>query len=322
MNIVTAEVGIDVHKAMHFVSIDRGKPFEVENSQEPLSLLVERLPRPCVVHVEASGGYERLLVRLLREAGIEIRVHNALKARRLSQAIGSAAKTDPVDSKALSATGNLLPSYTPRSPERQTLTDLSRALDSIRECISELKKRRDMPEIDSSAKSVYSGAIDALSAELKAGRKQFETQVESSPFAEVYKVAQSILGIGPETARVCVSELPENWKTASIASLSAYAGLAPIDDASGQRTGKSRIGNGNRRLKGAFYMPALYAVRHLSWATNLYAGLRAKGRTHLQAIVAVMRRLFVRVVAVMKRGTPWQGEPPMNKITEQKAAMT
>lgn len=316
MSIVTSEVGIDVHKAKHFVSIDCGKPFEVENTQEALEQLVKELPHPCVVHVEASGGYERLLVRILREAGIDIRAHNALKAHRLSQAMGSAAKTDPVDSKALSARGKMLPICEPKTPERQALTDLSRALDSIRECIADLKKRRKMPEIDASAQAVYSDTIKALCAQLKAGRKQFEIQVKASSLAKLYEVANSLPGVGPETARTCLCELPENWKTASMEQLSAYAGLAPIDDASGQRTGKSHVGHGNKRLKGAFYMPALYAIKHLLWAQELYDGLRAKGRTHLQAIVAVMRRLFIRVVAVMKRGTPWVEEALTAKKAE------
>ena len=48
-------------------------------------------------------------------------------------------------------------------------------------------------------------------------------------------------------------------------------------------------------------MPALSAVRHQAWAKALYARLRAKGRTHQQAIVAVMRKLLHGIWIVLQR---------------------
>ncbi len=116
----------------------------------------------------------------------------------------------------------------------------------------------------------------------------------------------SVPGVGPVTACAVVAELPDDLSGVSTAQAAAYAGLAPLDDSSGKRDGPKTVGRGNARLKAALYMPALGLVRRPGWARDLYTRLKDKGRRHQAAIVAVMRKLLTRVVAVLKRGTPWQ----------------
>src|SRR5436190_23315393 len=101
MDIVTPQVGIDVSKDWLDVSIGGGSVFRVRNDSSGCLALVERLCLPCVVHLEASGGYERLASRILGASGIEVRVHDPLKVRRLFQAAGPNAKTDSLDARSL-----------------------------------------------------------------------------------------------------------------------------------------------------------------------------------------------------------------------------
>lgn len=310
MNIVTAQIGGDVSKDEILVSVQGNKPFKTLNQEAALVAAAERLPRPCEVHLERSGGYERLAARVFTQAGIVVRLHNPLKARRLAQAIGPKAKTDAVDAKALAELGELLPVQEPKSAEREALSDLSRAIETIKQTITQYKKRRAVPELDEGAKHAYEKVIVALSKERDELIKQFEKRVRSSSLAADYKLILSVWDVGPVTARNCLCELPENAKRCRPCQVSSYAGLAPIDDSSGKHTGPSRIGRGAVRLKAGMYMSAISALRHQQWAKDLYAGLRAKGRTHQQAIVAVMRRQLLRVVAVLQRNTPWQAEPP------------
>jgi transposase len=322
MSIVASAIGIDAHQRQLHVSIGKSKAFQVPNQEGPVSEFVAALPAGSVAHVEASGGYERLVCRVLREAGLEARVHNPLKARRLFQAVGSSAKTDALDARGLSDRGPMLPVRPPKSAERQGLTDLSRAIDGIKSTASEFKKRCDMPEIDPHAREAYRRVVQALTEQLKGLRREFHELVTTSSSASLYELALTVPDIGAETARVCVSELPENWRTASLAQLSVYAGLAPIDDSSGKRVQPARLGRGNFRLKAIFYMPALLAVQRRQWAKDLYARLRAKGRAHQQAIIAVMRRLFLRVMAVLRRGSPWTEEAPDDLRNAVAAART
>lgn len=310
MNIVASEVGIDVSSQELVTSIDQAKAIRISNTQEGAEQLAALLPSGSIVHVESSGGYERIAVRVLRKAGFQVRIHNPLRARRLAQGVGPKAKTDPIDAKLLSERGRLLPVSEPKSAERQDMSDLSRAIDTIKGKIAGLRKRRNMPGLDEAAKQAYAEAIKALQAVAKKHEIQFAKRIAKSSYKVAYELAKSVDCVGPVTTRCCLSELPENFRTQPPARISSYAGLAPIDDSSGKRNGPARIGQGNCRLKKAMYMPAVTAIAKRAWARDLYARLRAKGRTHDQAIVAVMRKILVQIVSVIQRGSPWQAEPP------------
>lgn len=309
MNIVTPQTGIDVAKDELVVSIQESKPFAIPNDEKHCLELASRLPKEGVVHLEASGGYERLVRRVLTEAGIKVLVHNPLKPRRLAQALGVKAKTDPVDAKVLSRSGALLPEGSVKSIIRQQLADHSRAIDTLRTQVGKFKKQMGMPELDSEAQKIYAGVIQDLEQRIQEAVKSFQARVKVSPLFTEYKLIQSIPSLGQTTARICVCEFPEDFALRSPGEIASYAGLAPIDASSGKHVGRARLGHGNSRLKAAFYMPALCAIRSQKWARELYARLKAKGRAHQSAIVAVMRRLLVRVVAVLKRGSAWEAEP-------------
>lgn len=305
MNIVVSQIGIDVGKEELVVCIDQGKPFACSNTAKGCLEIIEKFPAGAVVHLEASGGYERLVRRLLSEHGFTVVVHNPLKSRRIAQAQGVRAKTDPVDAKLLSRSGHLLPQETVKRTERQQLADHSRAIDTLKAMVMSLKQSQVRPELDSPAKQLYAEAILALQQQIAAAEKEFEVRVKASDCAESYQLIQTVPSLGKLTARRCICELPEDVMERSTGQIASYAGLAPVDDSSGKRTGRSRLGNGNSRLKAAFYMPALCAIRHEAWAKDLYQRLRSNKKSHQTATVAVMRRLLIRAVAVIKRQKRW-----------------
>src|SRR5690349_20685181 len=109
MSIVASEVGIDVSKSDLVASIDQRRAVVYANTPEGAALVCRELPAGSTVHMESSGGYERTVERALRASGLDVRVHNPLKARRLSEGIGPTAKTDAIDARKLSSTGKLLP---------------------------------------------------------------------------------------------------------------------------------------------------------------------------------------------------------------------
>ncbi len=63
-------------------------------------------------------------------------------------------------------------------------------------------------------------------------------------------------------------------------------------------------------LKAALYMPAMALVSRNTWGKTCYRNIRSKGLAHQQAIVAVMRKLLLQLVAVLKRQTAWMLEAP------------
>lgn len=313
MSIIAPQIGIDVSKKALCVSINRGKAFTVSNSKEHLAGLVQRLPEGSVINLEATGGYERLCARTLQSEGFEVRTHNALKTKRLAQAHGVKAKTDAMDAQHLSAHAGSLKPCARKSVAREDLSDFVRAITSIKATLSEYRKRIALPELDEDAALLFGSMIEMTSKVLKEAQKDLVSRIgKNEEFKKNFLLAKSVPCIGEVTAAIVITELPEDFKARATNQISSYTGIAPMDDESGNKRAPKHIRQGNKRLKAALYMPAITAISRAPWAKELYARLKAKGRTHQSAIVAVMRRLLVRVIAVLKRGTKWI-EPQTSK---------
>src|SRR3954469_19048382 len=95
-----AFVGIDVSKARLDVAVlPSGEAFEVANDEGGWRELVRRLwPQgAAAIGLEASGGYERGVLRALIEAGLAARLVNPLRVRQFARACGTIAKNDRLD---------------------------------------------------------------------------------------------------------------------------------------------------------------------------------------------------------------------------------
>jgi transposase len=314
---ITNEIGIDVHKATLQVSIDSAKSFCVANDQSGIGVLLPQIPKGATVHIEASGGYERPLRRILKKEGITCKVHNPRKIERLADALSRPAKTDNLDAILLCEAGPLVKGYEARSLEQEKLNDMSRAIESLKVSRSEFKKQAGKPELPSCCAKAYAASIKHLDTEIKKLEKAFFQCIQKSSYKGQFELAKSVNCIGPITAAILVSEFPANFYNATPRQLVSYGSLAPKDDSSGKRNGQKHLGAGNMHIKGVMYMPAMTALKTEIWAKALYKRLLQRGRCHQQAIVAVMRKLLERVIVVIQRGTAYQAVPP-KKVADSK----
>ena len=94
-------IGIDVSKQHLDVSIAGSKSQRLPNTQSGLRLLHQKLGRLAHPRVtcEATGGYEKLLVDSMLDAGIEVCVAAPGRVRYLAHAEGLLAKTDSIDAE-------------------------------------------------------------------------------------------------------------------------------------------------------------------------------------------------------------------------------
>ncbi len=95
-------IGIDVSKASPEVAFGSGGELRsVANEDRAIAqLAVElRAPKPELVVMEASGGYERMSAALLWEAGLPIVIANPRQIRQFCQGMGEHAKTDRRDAQ-------------------------------------------------------------------------------------------------------------------------------------------------------------------------------------------------------------------------------
>src|SRR5260221_12584770 len=93
-------VGIDVAKAWLDVAVrPNGTTWRTANAEAELPPLVERVQQlgPQLVVLEATGGYERVVVALLATAGVPSAGVNPRQVRDFAKATGRLAKTDQLD---------------------------------------------------------------------------------------------------------------------------------------------------------------------------------------------------------------------------------
>ena len=98
-------VGIDISKARLDVCSASGRRLAVGNDAAGVAELVGWLEPGSLVVMEASGGYERLVHRLLAERGLEVAVVNALRVRQFAKGAGLLAKTDRLDAAVIARYG-------------------------------------------------------------------------------------------------------------------------------------------------------------------------------------------------------------------------
>ena len=121
------------------------------------------------------------------------------------------------------------------------------------------------------------------------------------PFADRAALYRTVPGVGPLTSATLVAYLPELgcWDGKSLTSL---VGLAPWSRDSGKKRGNRAIRGGRRSVRSALYLCAWSVIRHDSELRRFYQNLRQRGKPGNVALVAVMRKLLLRLNAVARRG--------------------
>ena len=98
--------GVDVAKATLQLHL-QGQQSEFHNTLKGLLQLVAQLQTVPSVQVvcEATGGYERAMVKVLHQGQIPVSVTNPARVRAAAQAQGQRAKTDRIDARGLTDYG-------------------------------------------------------------------------------------------------------------------------------------------------------------------------------------------------------------------------
>jgi len=122
---------------------------------------------------------------------------------------------------------------------------------------------------------------------------------------EKVNLLSSVPGVGPQTARTLLAELPE-LGTASRQEIAALAGVAPFNRDSGHRRGQRSIAGGRGAVRTALYMATLVATRYNPVIRKHYERLLAAGKRKKVALVACMRKLLVMLNAILRTQKTWR----------------
>jgi transposase len=304
-------IGIDVSKAHIDITILPGrKHLQIERTElaidEWLSQLELGEGEDVLAVLEASGGYERLVMRRLAAAGTPLVLIEPARARAYARAMKRRAKTDRIDSGTLADMADG-PARDERrwkplgfeAGELRTLVDRRSQLVETREA----ERKRLATAIAEDYHAVIDDlkeVVAFLSTRVQQLSEQIDVAIERCPeLRERATAIEAVSGIGPTTSATLLAHVPElgNVDRGQIAAL---VGVAPLTRESGDWIGQRFISGGRAVARKALYMAALAATRHNAVIREYYAGLLARGKKKKVALVACMRKLLIHLNGLLR----------------------
>ena len=293
-----------------------------ENSGKRVNDLLKyvALQEVSKVVCESTGGYERLLVKRLREGGVSVQVAHPLRVRAFARACGVEAKTDPLDAQVLSRYGLVFSdSDTARpdsEPEREDLRQLlGRRRQLMDDRVRELNRLDKRPSV--SAEKSTRRHVRWLDREIERLNEEYKELLKhSASLSETVELYQTVPGVGQLTAATLIAYLPELGQRDG-RTLTSLVGLAPWSRDSGKKRSNRSIRGGRGTVRRALYICAWVVLRMDGDLRDFYRRLRERGKPGKVAVIAVARKLLMQLNAVARRGTPWVKQHGNNCLSHQ-----
>ena len=315
MTVAYPIAGIDISSTtLDGALLDAGGKFEAvqcANSKAGAKKLAKSFAKRKValVVIEATGGYEAILMAALAAEGVAFARVNPRQVRDFARGIGRLAKTDPIDARVLAIFGErarpritTLPSAEEArlkalSLRRRQLVDMRVAEKNHRVQITDKDIRASIERIIEALDEEIESIEDAI-AELIAGCETMRVRQE---------LLESIPCVAATTSATIIAELPElGGRSTNV--LKALVGVAPFNADSGGVKGQRHIQGGRAPLRQALYMSAQTGYRCNPVLKVFYERLRAKGKSHKQAIIACVGKLVSMMNAIVKSGTKFNAK--------------
>ena len=303
-------IGIDVSKARLDVDFsDERSGFGVANDSAGHAQIVKVVKEaaPSRIVIEATGGYERIIVAELSAAGLPVVVVNPRQVRDFAKATGRLAKTDAIDAKVLALFAvAIAPPLRPLDDEQTQIFAelLTRRRQLVQMRVSE--SNRLAQARDRRVRKSIQRVIDLLDHQMASIEDEIDQHIQQCPiWKEKQELLLAVEGIGPTTARTLLAELPE-LGTVSRQQIAALVGLAPFNRDSGKTRGQRSIAGGRAAVRSVLYMATLAATRHNPVIRHHYQHLLARGKRKKVALVACARKLLIILNAMLRENKTWR----------------
>lgn len=281
----------------------------------------------CFV-MEATGVYYQNLAWHLHQQGRYVSVVLANLAKKYLQSLGYKSKNDQIDAKGLAHMGaeRKLAQWQPLSSQLYLLRKLSREHEQLQKARTSIKN---LLHVEAYTLLAGKSTVKRLEKTLALfDRQLLEIEKELEAAVAQDEVLQtkvdniiSIKGLGFLTAVTIIAETNGFELFKNQKQLVSYAGYDVVENQSGTRTGKTRISKkGNSHLRRSLFMPAFNMVRYeLPVFKALYERLMERGKTKMQAYVAIQKKLLVLVYTLWRKNEKY-GEKKANIQSQQAAA--
>ena len=206
--------GIDVSKGrLDVMVLPEEQCSSVSNDASGWADLVDQLRGSSIaaIGIEASGGYERGVMRALLAAGMPVRQVNPFKLRQFARASGVLAKNDPLDARMIASFVAIMPTRPAQlqAPAAQRLTEM---LAVRRQLSAEKIAAENASRLleDAMLQRLSRRRIARLAADIDLlDQRMVEIVATEATLAHRYRLLSSMPGVGPVLACTLIALLPE-----------------------------------------------------------------------------------------------------------------
>lgn len=301
-------VGVDVSKAKLDVAFSNREMVTIDYTDEViLQELIARIDgESTIVVMEATGGYEEPLVKLLHQHKVALAIVNPRRIRNFAKAIGQDAKTDPIDADVIAYYGQVAQPapQLAKSDNEEKLNALVERRRQLLHLIDQEKNRLQQTH-DLEIKDYIRESLESLKKQLKLiDRRLSKCVKEDTKNQRKIEIMNSVKGVGTVTICTFLAKLPElgNLNRGEIAKL---VGVAPMNNDTGQSSRRRKTFGGRSAVRRVLYMATLVATRFNPRIKSYYQHLLAQGKEKKVAIVAAMRKLLTILNTLIKKDELW-----------------
>ena len=223
--------------------------------------------------------------------------------------------TGEVDGEGEARLGTALGDLEPVAPQEAFLNRLEDLLVARAKHVDARTMLRQVTgEVDGEGEAITRTTMAQLDDQIAELETAIEAVIASDPEqAERYRILTSIPGVGPVTAAALLCWMSELGSLGR-RQAAALIGVAPFANDSGQHRGTRHIRGGRRRPRDVLFMAATSAARFNEDLTIVFERLKAAGKAHKVAIVALMRKLIVLANTLLREQRCWSPEAPARSL--------
>jgi transposase len=312
-------IGIDVSKSVLDIAelgTSRSEPYQIQNTDTAILTWLSDLDlSQTFVVLEATGAYSQRLTCHLAKQGAFFSLVNPLRSAAYVKVLGITTKNDrqAAQTLALMAQRIDLPLYQPKEDAMLQRKQLLMGINALKKQQQMLRNQLHALEhqIIFAPKVVEAlqETLRTVEANILALEEQLN-QLDDAEYDQQFELLTSVVGIGAICARTLLCATGGLQHFDNPGQLIKFAGLAPASHQSGCSIHtKGRINrSGHSQLRAVLYMAAQSAKRFNGACKELYVRLRAAGKAHKQAMIAVMCKLLRQSFGVFKAKQPFDNQ--------------
>lgn len=312
-------IGIDVSSATLDIAYQVKNQWvdsQIENTVESIECFLKGIDKQTTLFVlEPTGTYSDKLICTLDRLRYRMKLINPQKSSAFMKVLGITSKDDKQSARALAIAGKTLELVDYQIPHedikkrkqlQMVLSALEKQQRQIKNQIHSLQQYEIVQEL---ALNALQKVLETVEQNIQKIEAEFKAMTNIA-FDRFKKLACSVIGIGDKSAHLLYIytngfEIFEKDKQ-----LLKFVGTVPATQQSGSSVYKKGhiTKGGPASIRAALYNATKSAVRFNKECKELFERLRAKGKPHKVARVAVINKLLRQVFAVVKSGVEFDND--------------